>query len=159
MDNSHTIAFKFPITIWITIAALLLGGILAVSGLIISKRPQAKETLDKLVPFQGLIGVVLLAWGVIDLIRWLSNDLTGFLNFWALGGGILIVAVLSEIFLGFLLGMPMIAKQMPGTSTAERKAMEMQEKIAGFSVMLGGIGIAAAIGLLMIQLGIIDRGT
>ena len=32
---------------------LIVGGILAVSGLIISKKPEAKALIDKIVPFQG----------------------------------------------------------------------------------------------------------
>jgi len=148
-----------PATIYITVAALLAAGILAVSAIIISKKPSAKELIDKLVPYQGAIGVGLLAWGVIDLLRWLGHGLTGFMNAWPLGGAIVLVSILSEIALGFLFGMPMIAKWLPGHSSAEQKAMEMQQKVAGFSVTLGLIGIAAAVGLLLMQFKVIDIGT
>jgi hypothetical protein len=143
---------------WITILALLAAGILAASALIISKKPSAKELIDKLVPFQGALGVGLLAWGLIDLLRSLGH-LGDFMRFWPLGGGIFLVAVGSEIILGFLFGMPLIAKWIPGESSAEAKALQMQKKVAGMSVLFGIIGIAAALGLMLMYFGVIKPGT
>jgi hypothetical protein len=141
-------------TIFITIIALFAAGILAVSALIISKKPSAKELIDKLVPYQGSIGVGLLAWGVIDLLRSIGH-LGDMMKFWPFGGSIVLIAIVSEIALGFLFGMPMIAKWIPGDSPAEQKAMQMQQKVAGFSVILGIIGLAAALGLLLMRFEII----
>ena len=143
--------------VWITIILLLAGSVLAVSALIISKKPSAKEMIDKLVPYQGFIGVALLAWGLIDLIRGFTStpSLADMISIWPLGGAIILIAVLSEIFLGFLFGMPLIAKWAPGDSPAEQKALEMQRKVAGYQVILGIVGAAAAIGLLLIHLGVI----
>ena len=36
----------------------ILGGILAASSLIIAKKPNAKELIDKLTPYQGWIGLI-----------------------------------------------------------------------------------------------------
>ena len=61
--------------------AILLGGLLAASSLIVQKQPNAKELIAKLVPFQGIIGIILLIWGLIALIfvlnltiRWFSRE-------------------------------------------------------------------------------------
>jgi hypothetical protein len=145
-------------SVWITILALLAAGILAASALIISKKPSAKELIDKLVPFQGALGVGLLAWGLIDLLRSLGH-LGDFMKFWPLGGAIFLIAIGSEIVLGFLFGMPLIAKWIPGESSAEAKALQMQKKVAGMSVLFGIIGIAAALGLMLMYFGVVKPGT
>ena len=43
---------------------LFVCGALAASSLVIAKKPNAKELLDKLVPFQGWIGFVVCLWSV-----------------------------------------------------------------------------------------------
>ena len=40
------------------------GGILAASALIIARKPNAKELIDKLTPYQGWIGIVMFFWGI-----------------------------------------------------------------------------------------------
>ena len=40
---------------------VIAGGILAAAGLIISKKPDAKQLIDKLVPYQAFIGVAMVA--------------------------------------------------------------------------------------------------
>jgi hypothetical protein len=141
---------------FITIILLLVASVLAVSALIISKKPSAKEMIDKLVPYQGFIGVALLAWGIIDLLTLHVFDL---MSIWAMGGAIVFVAILSEILLGFLFGMPLIAKWIPGDTPAEQKALEMQKKVAGFSVLLGIVGALAAIGLLLMKFEILTMSS
>src|SRR5688500_18694499 len=102
--------------------AVIIGGILAASGWIVSKKPNAKELIDKIVPFQGFIGVGLLAWGIYDLIR--TVEFWGpFLKHAMMLGIALIGYVLSEIVLGFLLGFGLIAKWIPGEGAAETKAL------------------------------------
>ncbi len=40
----------------ITAIVAILGGLIAASGLIVAKKPNAKELLDKLTPYQGCVG-------------------------------------------------------------------------------------------------------
>ncbi|MEZ4400193.1 MAG: hypothetical protein R3B06_09250 [Kofleriaceae bacterium] len=130
---------------WLTIIALIAAGILALSSFIISNKPQAKELIDKLVPFQGAIGVALLVLGAylaIDLIQH-SDALTrsGFPL------SILIAYLLcagGALGLGFLFGMPLVAKWIPGESPAEQKAMEMQQKLAPYQTLLGVVALVGA---------------
>ena len=131
---------------WITVIMLTLAGVLALSGLIIAQKPQAKDLIDKLVPFQGIIGVILLVWGIVNAARMLPhmNDMTasGFPR------SILLAAVgtlVAELGLGFLFGMPLVAKWIPGDSPAEQKAMEMQKKVLPFQSLLGVVAIVAAV--------------
>jgi hypothetical protein len=135
---------------WIRPLALIIAGILAASGFIISKQPKAKELIDKIVPYQGFIGVGLLVWGVIDVIRLVPHlDVISKLPaFFAIS---IYAAVACEILLGFLLGMPVIAQWIPGESPAEQKAMEMQQKVLPYQVLIGGAGIVVAVLLIYYQ--------
>lgn len=132
---------------WIRPIALILAGILAASGFIISKNQNAKQVIDRLVPFQGFIGVGLLAWGVWDLIDVLrhSERMGRIGDLYPVFMISVYVAVASAVLLGFLLGMPLLAKWIPGESAAEVRAMEMQRKLAAGSTLLGFVGIAAAV--------------
>ncbi len=123
---------------------LILAGILAVSGLILAKKPDAKAMIDKLVPFQAVIGVAILAMGLYNLFRSLSALMDVF-KIGALLGVAIWGYLLSSILLGFLFGMPQIAKWIPGDSPAEQKAMEFSKKVAPFQTLLGIIGIASAL--------------
>ena len=41
----------------INAVVLILGGILAVSALLVAQKPNAQQMIDKLVPFQAIIGI------------------------------------------------------------------------------------------------------
>lgn len=132
------------VSIWLTIVALLLAATIALSAIIISKQPSAKELIDKLTPFQGFLGVGLLVLGIIDLIKVLPHlDMISKLPY--LMSLAIYGSVASEVFLGFLLGMPLIAKWIPGDSPAEQKALEMQQKIIPFQAILGGLAVVTAL--------------
>ncbi|TMQ26004.1 MAG: hypothetical protein E6J90_04825 [Deltaproteobacteria bacterium] len=118
---------------WLNIVVLIAGGILAASGLIVAKKPDAKQLIDKLVPYQAVIGVALLALGLIHLLWW-------------------------SILLGFLFGMPQIAKWMPGQGGAENKGMELSNKLAPYQGILGLVGLAAALLALLYRLHILSVG-
>jgi hypothetical protein len=130
--------------------ALIVAGIIAASGFIISRKPDAKQLLDKLVPFQGFLGVGLLAWGVIDLIRVLGNlkELSAASDVYPIYVICIYAAVVAEILLGFLLGFPLIAKWIPGESAAEQRAADVQKKIVPYQTLLGFVGMGVAVVLL-----------
>lgn len=134
------------------IGALLLiaGGLLAASTVIVARRPDAQVHINKLVPFQGGIGIALLAVGIINLLRTLS-----FLRYMSTAP-IFYAAWLSvigcSILLGFLFGMPLIGKLIPGNSPAEQKAAEIAARIAGVQILLGLLGIAASLVYLVMKL-------
>ena len=139
---------------YLTIALLIVCGVLAAASWIVSKSPNAKQAIDKLVPFQGFLGVALLAIGVINLIRWLDVLKHAF------KGGVLFGlamwgSLVTAIILGFLLGMPQIAKWIPGDSPAEQKALDMQKKLGVYSTLFGVLGIAFGILFLLYRLEIL----
>jgi hypothetical protein len=124
--------------------AVILAGLIAISGLIIARKPNAKQLLDKVTPYQAFLGVFLLVWGIIDFIRYLS-----WFGKWMAHSTLLGIAALgyigSEILLGFLLGFGLIAKWIPGEGAAETRALELQKKVIAFQVPIGFIGIACAL--------------
>ena len=133
---------------------VILGGILAVSGLIIANKPDAKQIIDKLTPYQALIGVGMIALSVITFVRLLKvlTDLFK-LNFtFALGVWCMIG---TGVALGALFGMPQIVKWIPGDSPAEQKAMEFSQKVAPFQVLLGLVAIAGGLIVLLFNLKIL----
>jgi hypothetical protein len=133
---------------------VILGGILAVSGLIIANKPDAKQIIDKLTPYQALIGVAMIALSVISFFRLLGVLTDMFkLNFmWGLGVWCMIG---TGVALGALFGMPQIVKWIPGESSAEQKAMEFSQKVAPFQVLLGLVALAGGLIVLLFNLKIL----
>lgn len=136
---------------------VIVGGILAVSALIIANKPDAKQIIDKLVPFQALIGVAMVALSVVTLLRMLSvlSDMFRVNFMWALGIWCMIGA---GVALGALFGMPQVVKWIPGDSNAEHKAMELSQKIAPFQVILGLVAIAGSVIVLLFQFHVLKFG-
>ena len=70
---------------------LMVLGILGASNLIIAKRPDAKEHIAKLAPYQGWIGASSVLWGLWIMLWSILN--AGILITWALLGFITLIAV------------------------------------------------------------------
>lgn len=129
---------------WIimTSAFLMVAGILAAAGLIVSRKPEAAKLIDKLTPWQGWVGIVLLFWGIYDII----NSIGAL----AWGGFILflvyIIVAVIEILLGFLLGFGLITKfALSKNDEAKAKGQAIRGKLAPFQGILGFLAIAVAI--------------
>lgn len=130
---------------WVTIIFLILTGILATASMIVAKRPDAATAINKLVPFQGIIGVLALIWGIWSLIQLLSS---GMLNFF----GVIPVTILLSlaacvlmILLGFLFGWGLISKLTGGSQGGAAAA-----KLGGIQGPLGIATIIVALLLLII---------
>jgi hypothetical protein len=133
----------------VTPLLLVLGGILAASSLIISKKPDAKGMIDKLTPYQAGLGVVLLVlgiWNFITFLAFLMHPLR-----WPIAGVTMWGMIASMILLGFLFGMPQIAKWIPGESSAEQKALELAKKLVPYQTLIGLVGIASGLLALLIR--------
>jgi len=122
---------------------LVLGSLLAISALIIAKKPDAKAALDKLVPFQALIGVGLIVLGIINFIIVLPA-LTDIFKVNLLQAAAVLAVIGDSVLLGALFGMPQIAKMIPDQK-AEQKAMQISQKVAPYQVVLGLVGLAAVL--------------
>lgn len=126
---------------------LIILGILAVPSLIVSKKPNAKELIDKIAPFQGWLGLVFCVigiWGIISSIIHIGW-LTSYPIIWILDLAVAIV----EACLGFILGYNLIVKYV--LSKNEAAAAKGEQILAKLLPLQGKLGIAAiVIGLLAI---------
>jgi uncharacterized membrane protein YwaF len=144
----------------LNVIALILGGLLAASGLIIAKKPNAKELIDKLVPFQVLIGVAMLGLGVVNLLLSLANGvLTALTHTAGLFGLTVLVVTGASILLGVLFGLPQFNKWMQGHGNAQQKTMEFAHKVAPFQGSIGLIGLAASLLALLYYFHILSIAT
>lgn len=112
------------------------GGILAASAFIVAKKPNAKELIDKLVPYTGWIGIVMFVWGIketIGVIRGLSFLSTAPLH-WAFW----LCTAVADLGVGFILGFALISKYaLSKNEIALAKGQEIRKKLVKIQVPLG----------------------
>ena len=127
-------------------------GALAVPNLILAKRPDAKQLLDKIAPYQGWIGLISALWGLISI-----PHLIGALTWLRSGRGLiafifLAVFVVTQTLLGFVLGIGVI-KHFIKDASAQAKMDEVLAKILPYQATLGLLAMAD--GILIVVLSII----
>lgn len=127
------------------VIAPMLGGMLAASGFIVSKSPQAGELIKKLSPFQAIIGVALMIVFVLLLIDDFLTVAGFIMEFKALIGITWYVTFFSLPVVGFLLGMGLIAEWIPGEGKAETKALELQRKLIKWQVPIGLVALTCGV--------------
>lgn len=127
---------------------LILLSIIAVPSLILAKKPDAKELLEKVEPYQGWIGLVFCFWGVWGVISAILN--IGWLSVWPVWWITLLAGNLIEAILGFMLGFGLINKFfLSKNEAAKAKANQLREKLAPKQGKLGLIGIAVGIWMII----------
>jgi hypothetical protein len=134
-----------PVDWWIKfVFTPIFGGVLCLVGWIVAKKPNAKDLLDKVTPYKGFIGVGMLFLGIWNVITFIPDfsDTLKLSKLMAIGG---LGVVISMCLMGFLFGMPQIASWLPGESGAEKKGVELSQKLVKFEVPLGLVAIASAV--------------
>jgi len=119
---------------------LILLSIIAVPSLLLSKKPNAKELLNKIEPYQGWIGLVFCFWGVWGIISSILSIgiLTTFPIWWIT----LLAGNIIEAVLGFMLGFGLINKFFLSKSAAGAEKGELlREKLAPKLGKLGILGL------------------
>ncbi len=136
----------------ITALITIIGGIMAAAGFFIARKPNAKELIDKITPYQGWIGIVLFLWGiwqtisVILCLGWISSALI----FWLIWA----ILAFTNLFVGFLLGFGLISKYaLSKNEEAMEKGQRIRIKLMKFQIPLGFISIAIGILYLFWALG------
>ena len=123
---------------------LIILGVLAAPSLLLSRKPNAQELLDKITPYQGWIGLVVCLWGVWGIISAILN--IGWMSLWPIYWFSWMAANVLQALLGFLLGYGMINKYLLSKSEEAKKKGEeflakmapRQGKLGLFSILLGG---------------------
>ena len=125
---------------------LIIIGILAAPNMVVSRKPEAKEWIDKLVPFQGWLGVVSLVWGIIQIIRFLTklqyfdDSVLVFLTW--------IVSAFCMIVIGILLGINVI-KSFVSDEQAKEKMDQLVMKLAPKQGNFGLISVIVGIWMII----------
>ncbi|HEO65270.1 MAG TPA: hypothetical protein ENI73_05285 [Spirochaetes bacterium] len=120
---------------------LILLGILAAPSLLLSKKPDAKEILDKITPYQGWIGVVFCIWGLFGILRAILN--ISILGLWPVWWITWFVASLLLAGLGFILGYGIISKYALSKNEEVKKKGELV--LAKLTPIQEKLGLAAII--------------
>jgi len=119
--------------------SLILLSIIAVPSLLLSKKPNAKELLEKVAPYQGWIGVVFTIWGVWGIISAFLN--LGWLTSAPIWWITLLAGSIVEATLGFMLGYGLISGFLAKNDDAKAKAEKIRAKIAPKQGKLGVLGL------------------
>jgi len=128
---------------------LLVLGVLAAAASIVAKRPDAKQYIEKLVPYQGWIGFVVCIWGVWIIISSILNlGMLGRVPLWWLtyaATGVL------QFTLGLLLGYALLTKYLlRRNAEAMKRGEEVRGKLVPYQVTLGyaslAVGLWAVVG-------------
>jgi len=105
----------------------ILGGVIAASSYIVSKKANAKELIDKLVPYQGWIGVVLLFWSIKNVLR-LLNYFNGYTLLFAV----------AQFIVGFLLAYSLLSQYLfKNSEEAIEKGQQLRTKLVQYQVPAG----------------------
>jgi hypothetical protein len=133
--------YSFFYGIWLFVI-----GVLAAPNIIVSRKPEAKEWIDKLVPFQGWMGVISLVWGIVQVVRfltklrWFEYIPTAFITW--------IVYSVCLVAIGILLGMNVI-KGFVSNEEAKQKMDNLVTKLAPKQGTFGLISIIVGLWIMI----------
>ncbi|CAM1354215.1 hypothetical protein [Tenacibaculum insulae] len=130
---------------------LIFLSIIAVPSLILAKKPNAQELLDKIEPYQGWIGLVFCLSGIWGVISAFLN--MGWITSLPIWWATFLAGSLVQAVLGFMLGFGMINKIiLSKNEAAQQKSAALREKLAPklgklgvFGLIVGGWMIVASI--------------
>lgn len=121
---------------------LLFLGLLASPQILLSRRPDAQAFLDKILPYQGVIGVVACIWGVIVSFDALFHLGRIGLFSWLVwvGSGLILAA------LGFLLGYALIKQYaLSRHADAETRGEQARAQLTAYQPTLAMAAVALGI--------------
>jgi hypothetical protein len=126
----------------VTFAALFVLGVVCASNLIIARKPDAKELIAKVAPYQGWIGAVSALWGTWWLVNWILH--IGVMMHWPVLGITWLADSLLLLGLGLLCGIGVLKTFIKAPAAAEKLDLAVA-RLAPFQGILGLAGIAVAL--------------
>jgi hypothetical protein len=136
---------------------LVFGGIIALSGLIVAKKPNAAAIIEKLVPFQGLIGIALFVLGIIYFFAMGPKAIGYAIKQNGFVGMIHVAMIVVPLLLGFLYSMLLIASLIPGRTLSENKAVALAEKLGLYMMLLGIIALGTVVAYIAQMSGLLGK--
>ena len=142
---------------FIQVIILFLGGVVAASSYITKQSNGIGEHINKIKPFQGILGVALIASGLIILLSKLQL-ISFYFNFRPLWGLVIIFLILINFLLGFILGFQLIAKYMlKNNQKVVQKGKAIKNSLIQYQNTIGITGIILSILWLLIIFRIVSR--
>ena len=133
---------------------LILGGILALSVLIVAKHPDAQSVVAKLTPWQTIIGIALIVLGVINFVKMvphISGD--AFVKNLIVVAADLVVCG-GSVVLGAMLGMNQILEWIPSPQ-GKQKFYNLIQQVFVFQLLLGIVCLAGAVAHFLYRFGLL----
>ena len=128
---------------------LIVCGVLAASGLVLRKQPDAAGVVGRLNPFQGILGAVLGIWSLVLAIQTLDM----LLPFFTVRLFIVVVATVVGVVLGFVLAYGLLDTYVLNkNATATAGGASMRSKCVALQAPLGLAGIVFGIAYLILIL-------
>jgi hypothetical protein len=138
---------------WVNVIMLLILGVLGASSVIIKKRPEAKDLIDKLSKISGYVGVLAVLWGVYDVIQLLTHLGMFKYGIWGIISWVTLLAVTAVFLgLGFIFGYGLAAAYM--SEEAKAKMADLRQKLVGYQIPLGWLSLGLAVWLIILTYGI-----
>ena len=132
---------------WVNLIMLFILGVLGASSVIVKKRPEAKDLIDKLAKISGYVGIVAVLWGIWDLI-WLLRFIR-LLGHFPLTWITMLAVTVVFLGLGFIFGYGMAAAYM--SEDAKAKAEGIRQKLLKFQIPLGWLSLALVVWLCLLN--------
>lgn len=130
-------------------------GVLGASNLIIAKKPDAKELIAKLAPYQGWIGVVSAVWGlwgVISSVLNMGTWLKAAPIFWAT----FLADSVLQLGLGILLGvgvMKTFIKAPQAVEKLDQLVVKLSPKQGVMGLVAIGVGVWMVVASILFKVG------
>ncbi len=124
-------------------------GVLGAASLIVARRPDAKEAIAKLAPYQGWIGAISAVWGLWGIISSVLN--IGWLSFAPIFWLTFLANAVLSVCLGLLLGVGVL-KSFIKDPTAQAKMDQTIAKLAPFQGTLGLVAIGLGVWMILATL-------
>ena len=126
----------------VTFVALIILGVVCASSLIIARKPDAKELIAKVAPYQGWIGAISAFWGAWWLINWILH--AGVMLKAPIIGFTWLADSLLLLGLGLLCGIGVLKTFIKAPAATEKLDLTVA-KLAPFQGKLGLAAIAVAV--------------
>lgn len=121
----------------------IIAGALAAANIVIEKLPNTKEYIEKMIPYQAVIGAVALVLSVLKLLDAFALKMDNFSLI------INLCCIASTAIVGFLLGFPMVQQFMANDENSKAKAEEIRKKLSAYQVIAGLVALGSGVYVLL----------
>ncbi len=126
-----------------------IAGALASANFVIEKLPNSRTYIEKMIPYQAIVGVIAMILSVLKLL----DAFTIKADFFTLM--IHFSCIASTAIVGFLLGFPMVQQFMANDEGSKAKAENVRKKLAPYQVIAGLVALGT--GAYLLIFGIIPK--